>query len=60
MRLLEIEKKARGLGVNDTWKYSKKELIKIIQRKEGNSDCFGTTQRNCDQLVCCWRADCIR
>ena len=34
MRISEIEKKARGLGIRDTWKYSKKELIKQIQSKE--------------------------
>ena len=32
MRLSEIEKKARTLGVKDTWKYSKKDLIKTITR----------------------------
>jgi hypothetical protein len=61
MRLSEIEKKARSLGVKDTWKYSKKDLIKIIQRKEGNFDCFGTARSGyCDQMSCCWRPDCIR
>ena len=60
MRLSEIEKKARTRGVRDTWKYSKKELIKEIQRKEGNFDCFGTAQGNCAQFACCWREDCLR
>jgi len=60
MRLSEIEKKARGLGVKDTWKYSKKDLIRNIQRAEGNFDCFGRTSSYCDQMVCCWRSDCIK
>lgn len=61
MRLSEIEKKARGVGVKDTWKYSKKDLIKAIQRQEGNFDCFGTAKRSsCDQLACCWRNDCLK
>ena len=61
MRLSEIEKKARGLGVKDTWKFSKKELIKAIQRIEGNSDCFGNVKdRDCVQMACCWRLDCLR
>jgi len=60
MRLTEIEKKARGLDIRDTWKYSKKELVKTIQRKEGNFDCFGSASGNCDQLACCWRDDCFR
>lgn len=60
MRLSEIEKKARTKGVRDTWKFSKKELIKEIQRKEGNFDCFGTAKNNCTQYVCCWREDCVK
>lgn len=60
MRLSEIEKKARSMGIKDTWRYSKKDLIKTIQRKEGNFDCFGTTRNSCDQLACCWREDCLR
>ena len=60
MRLSEIEKKAKGMGVKDTWKYSKKDLIKTIQRKEGNFDCFGTAKGNCIQMACCWRPDCIK
>lgn len=60
MRLSEIEKKAKSLGIRDTWRLSKKELIKTIQRKEGNFDCFGSARNFCDQLVCAWRADCIR
>ena len=60
MRLSEIEKRARDLGVKDTWRLSKKELVKSIQRTEGNFDCFGTARFSCDQPACCWRADCIR
>lgn len=60
MRLSEIEKKARSLGIKDTWRYSKKELIKTIQRTEGSFDCFGMAKNSCDQMSCCWRADCIK
>lgn len=60
MRLAEIEKKAKSLGVKDTWKYSKRDLIKSIQKKEGNFDCFGTTMGYCDQKTCCWRSDCVK
>ena len=61
MRLSEIEKKAKGLDIMDTWKLSKKELIKTIQRKEGNFDCFGTAiTGNCNQIGCCWRIDCLK
>lgn len=60
MRLAEIEKKARSVGLKDTWKYSKKDLIKTIQRAEGNFDCFGSARGRCDQLACCWKSDCIK
>jgi hypothetical protein len=60
MRLLEVERKARSVGIKDTWKYSKKDLIKAIQRTEGFADCFAIGRRNCDQFVCCWRIDCIK
>lgn len=60
MRLSEVEKKARQVGLNDTWKYSKKDLIKAIQRKEGNFDCFGSARNSCNQMACCWRPDCLK
>jgi hypothetical protein len=60
MRLSEIEKKARQLSIKNTWKYSKKDLIKAIQRAEGNFDCFGSTRDYCDQMACCWRNDCLK
>jgi len=60
MRLSEIEKKARHLGIKDTWKFSRKELIKLIQLTEGNSDCFDSARSYCAQLACCWRPDCIK
>ena len=60
MLLPQIQKRARSLGVQDTWKYSKKELIQEIQRKEGNSPCFGSLQaQNCPQNSCLWRSDCV-
>ena len=60
MRLLEVEKKARGLGIRDTWKYAKADLIKRVQRSEGYSPCFGTGKKTCAQMDCCWRNDCLR
>lgn len=60
MRLADIEKKARSTGIKDTWKYSKAELIKEIQRKEGNFSCFGTANGSCAHLACCWITDCVR
>jgi hypothetical protein len=61
MRLSEIEKKARSAGIKDTWKFSKRDLVKSIQRAEGNFDCFGSASGGyCDQWTCCWRDDCLK
>ncbi len=60
MRLSDVEKIARNKGVKDTWVYTKKELIKQIQRQEGNFECFATARNGCNQISCCWRGDCLR
>jgi hypothetical protein len=61
MRLSEVEKRAKALKIKDTWRLSKKDLIKTIQRTEGNFDCFGSAKRNsCDQINCIWRIDCLK
>lgn len=36
----------------------KKQLVRSIQKKEGNTPCFKTGQPFCDQNDCCWRSDC--
>ena len=59
MRLSEVQKKAKKMAIKDVWRYSKKDLIKTIQRREGNFDCFSTATDNCDQLACLWRKDCL-
>ncbi|MBW2989074.1 SAP domain-containing protein [Candidatus Woesearchaeota archaeon] len=60
MNIREIKSKAKRLGV-DTKKVKKKaDVIKEIQRKEGNFDCFGTAYDYCDQLNCSWRSDCLK
>jgi hypothetical protein len=38
----------------------KGDLIRAIQRAEGNFDCYGTaTEEECDQEGCLWREDCF-
>lgn len=61
MRLLAVEKIAKKKGILNTWKFTKTELIKAIQKAEGNVDCFASPNRkNCPEIKCCWRTDCIR
>jgi predicted metal-binding transcription factor (methanogenesis marker protein 9) len=54
-QLREIAKKyhLRSVGV------TKAELIRAIQRAEGNFDCFGSAERWCDQSACLYRDLCL-
>jgi hypothetical protein len=36
----------------------KKNLVRSIQEKEGNTPCFKTGLPFCNQYNCCWRSDC--
>jgi hypothetical protein len=60
MKLTEIQKIAKKRGIKILGKFKKLELIRIIQRAEGNFDCFGTAMNYCDQLSCLWRKDCLK
>jgi hypothetical protein len=35
-------------------------LVRSIQRAEGNPDCFGKAENYCDRLDCSWRPYCLR
>ena len=55
---IKIIARERGLKVG---KHRKPEIIRLIQRSEGNFDCFGTaTDGYCDQEACLWRTDCLK
>jgi hypothetical protein len=34
-------------------------LIRSVQRLEGNTDCFRREKENCDQIECTWRQYCL-
>lgn len=59
LKLAEIKEKARSLGVA-LGKLKKPDLIRAIQKAEGNTACFGTGTPACPYLDCCWREACIR
>lgn len=49
--------KAKGLRIGNM---KKENVIRAIQRTEGNFDCFGTAKEGvCDQSGCLWREDCL-
>ena len=59
MNVQEIRELARTRGLRPR-NLNKRELIRSIQREEGNFDCFATAfDGNCDQEDCLWRKDCF-
>ncbi len=59
MKMQEIVAIARQRAVM-AGKMKKAELIRTIQRAEGNNDCFGSgLSGECDQTSCLWRGDCL-
>ena len=50
--------KAKALGVKAK-NPKKADLIRMIQRAEGNPDCFGRAEGHCDRMDCCFRSDCL-
>jgi len=60
MKMQEVRERAKSLRLKKTFGLSKAELIRQIQRAEGNFDCFGTAKDYCDQFQCCFREDCLR
>ena len=60
MKLSEVDKKARSMGIKHSWIYSKRDLIRMMQKKEGNFPCFETAKNGCDQVCCLWRIDCLK
>jgi hypothetical protein len=59
MKIQEVRAKAKALRLKNTFGLSKAEMIRRIQKAEGNFDCFGTAQDYCDQIQCCFREDCL-
>jgi hypothetical protein len=58
MKMQEVRTMAKKMGINSFGK-SKAELIRDIQRKEGNFDCYGTAGDYCDQEACLFRSSCL-
>lgn len=58
MNFKEIQKMAKRYKIK-TEKKNKVELIREIQRAEGNFDCFGTAGDYCDQTECLFRELCL-
>jgi len=60
MRVTEIRERSAAIGLPLPAKMRKAEMIRAIQRGEGNPACFGAENRfSCPELNCCWRSDCL-
>jgi len=52
MKLQEIKAIAKSKGIKNI-NFKKADLIRVIQKTEGNSDCFGSIKANeCKQMNC--------
>jgi hypothetical protein len=58
MKMDEVMAKAKALGIRIRG-VKKADLIRQIQKAEGNFDCFGSAHDYCDQWNCCFREDCL-
>ena len=55
----QIQDIAKSKGINPV-KMKKADIIRTIQRIEGNFDCFGTaTAGSCNQDGCLWITECL-
>jgi hypothetical protein len=60
MRIQEIREIAGKMGMKAVG-MNKTELIRAVQRAEGNTGCYAVRQgHECDQINCLWREDCMR
>ena len=59
MKLTEIKKKALEIGIkaNGT---KKADLIRAIQKAEGNEQSYGSNDGSCPYPKCLWWDDCIQ
>lgn len=59
MKLQEIREIAKK-NIIKAGKMTKTELIRTIQKAEGNNACFATSLRDCKEVNCLWREDCMK
>jgi hypothetical protein len=59
MKMNEVRRLAKAHGIKTNRK-AKDDLIREIQRAEGNFDCFGSAGDYCDQLECRFRDMCLK
>lgn len=59
MTVQEMKDIARQRGLNVGSKKKKLDIVRAIQKEEGNNDCFMSEWSSaCGQSECLWREDC--
>ncbi len=60
MKMKEIRLIAREKGIKMPFAVTKIEAVRVIQREEGNFDCFARASHGyCDQNQCIFYEDCL-
>ena len=59
MKMKNIKEIAKKMNIGFA-NMDKKELVRVIQKTEGNFPCFATGGHECDQMNCLWREDCLK
>ncbi len=60
MKIQDIRKMAKDYKI-DSFGKSKMEIIRSLQKAEGNFDCYGRASSGfCDQGACVWKEDCLK
>ena len=60
MTLKQVKDTAKTKGIK-VGNMKKANIIRTIQKTEGNFDCFGTASAGvCDQINCLWKEDCLK
>lgn len=59
MKIEKIKTMAKKMGIKPAG-LNKADLIRSIQKAEGNQECFGVRKAaDCGQQNCLWRPDCM-
>ncbi|HOV85103.1 MAG TPA: hypothetical protein PLM79_02000 [Syntrophobacteraceae bacterium] len=58
MKMQDVRVMAKSMGIKCFGK-TKANLIREIQRTEGNFDCYGSAREHCDQEACLFRSSCL-
>lgn len=60
MNMQEVKTIAKNHSIKPG-KLKKGDLIRLIQKSEGNFQCYASASSGeCDQLDCVWRVDCFK